>query len=250
MYYRYYHYDSSSSSYVWSEWDDLSITIGNNNSNLLGFGNSILTGSVWIDGTYNHLSEYNNSPYGVLSRAINIPESNVDWTLLSSTGLLYDAGNGNFLEHITSTSLSNYDVVLTHLWTADMDSQYPLGSINSNGGDGSLAGAVKELVNYINEENSLCQLILVSVPPVSTTIYGDNVFTGMYGNNSSIAQLDTLMNELANELNFVYIDWQKLRFAKTYHDYTDGLNVHANNENTYRAMGGYLGGIASSQINF
>ena len=43
---------------------------------------------------------------------------------------------------IKNTDLSEYDVLLTHLWTRDLDSTFPLGSISSTADDGSLAGAV------------------------------------------------------------------------------------------------------------
>lgn len=242
---------------VWADWrniiDGSMIAEGNRgtnpNTHMLSYGNSILSGSVWTDLHYNHLSAYYNAPYGVIANAIGIPKDNVRHTVVSSTGLLYDAGEGSFLDNIKRNDLSSYDVVLTHLWTADMG-RYPIGTENATAGDGTIAGGVVELVEYMKQSNGNCQLILVGVPPTSTTIYGDAVFTGRQGNGSSIAECDELMHKLAKKYHFVFVDWEELNLAYHFHDFTDGMNVHANNEDTYRVMGAYLGGRVSSQLRF
>lgn len=244
VYYRRRNYQGN-----WGKWI-AKPDIGNSFAHMYSIGNSILTGSVWLNGVYDHLSEYGNAPYSVVADAISIPKENVTHKLVSGTGLVYNAGEGSFLDNIKQVDLSNYDVLLTHFYTEDMGQGFNIGSINSSAGDGTLAGAVMELLNYIKTSNSMCQLILVSVVPVSSTIYGNAVFTGIYPNGSSIEQLDNVMKEMASKYHFTYIDWQDLNISYNYHDYTDGLNVHANNENTYRVMGAYLGGRTSAKINF
>lgn len=220
------------------------------NAKLFSVGNSILTGSVWTNGEFNHLSKYGNAPYSVIADGMHIPEGNVIHTLLSSTGLLYDAGQGTFLSKIKNTDLKNYDVVLTHLWTADMNSGFNLGSIDSTAGDGTIAGAVVDLINYMKSNNSMCQLVLVGIPPVSTTVEGDTVFSGAFPNGSSISQCDKLMHELANKYHFTFVDWEDLNISYCFRNFTDGDNVHANNENTYRVMGAYLAGRISAKLCF
>lgn len=217
---------------------------------LFSVGNSILTGSVWTGGEFNHLSKYGNAPYSVIADSMHIPEGNVNHILLSSTGLLYDAGQGSFLAKIKNTDLEPYDVVLTHLWTQDMNSNYNLGSVDSTSGDGTLAGGVVELVEYMKTSNSMCQLVLIGIPPVSTTIEGENVFKGAYPNGSTIEQCDAVMYELASKYHFTFVDWEDLNLSYYFRNFTDGSNVHANNEDTYRIMGAYLGGRVSSNINF
>lgn len=234
---------------VWSEWTGSSDEIYGNGK-MISFGNSILNGSVWKSGEYDHLSAYGNAPYSVIANGLNIAPSNVNNTLLSSTGLLYDAGQGSFLENIKKTDLKKFDVLLTHLWTGDMSSSFPLGSIDSVADDGTIAGGVMSLLNYMKNNNGMCQLILVGVPPVSTTIKGEEVFTGLYGNGKSIKDCDSLMHELADKYHFIYVDWESLNISYYYQNYTDGKNVHANNENTYKVMGAYLSGRISSQLTF
>lgn len=247
LWYR--HSTSNAAPLTWTAWQSImSEGAGNPNARMFSIGNSILTGSVWLNGVYDHLAAYNNAPYGVMADAMRIPRTNVTHQLISSTGLLYDAGNGNFLTNIENTDITGYDVLLTHLWTGDMS--YSLGSINSIAGDGSIAGAVIELVNYMRTNNGRCQLILVGVPPVSYSISGNNVFTGIYTNGKNLSECEALMRQLAALYHFTFIGWQDLNISYYYQDYTDGQNVHANNEDTYRLMGAYLGGRAGSNISF
>lgn len=209
----------------------------NTNAHMFSICNSILTGSVWINGAYDHLSSYENSPYGNVAIALNVPQKNVNHMLLSNTGLISDAGQGSFLTNIKATDLSGYDYLLTHFWYNDMSASKPLGDQTATAGDGTVAGGVVELVEYIKTNNGQCKLILVSIPPYTGT---ENVFDLKYDNGKSIRDLDVLMHRLANLYHFVYIDWQQLALSYYYQDYTDDTNVHANNETTYRAMGEYL----------
>lgn len=245
MYYR--HSTSVSAPLTWTAWKIIAAG-GNPNSKMYSIGNSILTGSVWLNGVYNHLAEYNNAPYGVIANSIGIPRQNVEHHLYSSTGLYYDAGDGNFLSHIKSTNLAPYDVVLTHLWTADLS--LPFGDDNSVAGDGTVCGVIRDLLDYMKTSNGNCQLILVSVPPVSTSIYGPNTFIGSFYNHGSLGDLETLLTNVAKKWHFVFAGWQDLNLSYYYHDFTDGMNVHANNENTYRVMGAHIGGQAGSKIHF
>lgn len=252
LYYRYSDgatYYRRSLNMTWSDWNASST--GNTNSSLLSVGNSILSGSVWTESTQgDYIASYGDAPYSVIADSIGVPKEKVTHELHSSTGMLYDAGTGNFLNIIKSKSLVNVDAVLTHFWIQDMNN-YPLGTLDSQANDGSLVGAVLELIRYIKSQNKAGQLIVCSVPPCSTIIKGDTVFTGVYGNGKSIAELDTMMAQLAAREKFIYINWQDLTFAKNWQELTwNGNNVHLSNAKYYRMLGAYAGGRASSHIHF
>lgn len=234
-------YDKKAREVAESASDTANYVTAHKTGRFYSIGNSILTGSVWINGVQDHLSSFANAPYAQIASALRYPENRVDHTLLSDTGLIYDAGRGTFLETIKTVDLSGYDYVLTMLWTNDLNN-YFIGSLDSADLDGSIAGAVVDLVNYIKSSNSSCRLILVSVPPVgyNAARTGSTVFTGLYSTNVSIADLDDLMHRLAQRYDFTYVDWQGMALSYDYQSYTDGDNVHANNEDTYRRMGAYL----------
>lgn len=266
-----YHYRRKTS-VGWSKWampeDDSSVGV-NKNAKLYVKGNSIMVGSVWtmnpetgVVSHDHHPSAWGNSPYSVVALRLNIPKENVNTNILhSSTGFLYAPGApsegepynpGSFLDNIVGNSvdLSSWDYLMTHFWMGDL-TNFPLGNTSSVADDGSIAGGVMTLVNYLNSNYPECRLVLVSVPPVDTSIaLGGNPFTKNYyykGNAVTIAELDTLMHTLAQREHFVYVDWQELTLSRYYQKYTGGIynatkvnNVHANNENTYRKLGEYI----------
>ena len=236
---------------VWYDWikNASGSEGGNPNSSMFSIGNSILSGSVWKNGSYDHLAPYYNTPYGCIANAIGISANNETHRLISDTGLLYDAGNGSFLDSLETTDLSKYDVVLTHLWLGDIN-QFALGDINSPAGKTTIAGAVKYLYNLVNGSNKNTQLILVGVPPCDVNITGNNAFTGDFLQGYSIGDCDNLLQSMAVAMHFTYISFADLNMSYYWQDLTDGNNVHFNNENSYRAIGGYLGAKASQNINY
>lgn len=233
----------------WLSWHMPNELISNENAKMVAFDNSIITGTVWKDEHFDHFTSYQNSPYAILAQAINIREHNVVNHYYGGTGLVYDNGEGSFLENIKSVGITDEDVLLTHFWTHDM--QTPIGSIESTAGDGTLAGAVLELVNFMKSQNGLTELILLSIPPADVAPHaGENVFNVPYENGSTVGELDVLMHQLANKYKFTYIDFSEWKVSYYYQDYVDGNNVHANTDALYRQLGAYIGGRASEQINY
>lgn len=208
---------------------------------MLSVGNSILTGSVYTNGVYSYLCEYDDAPYAQIAKRLEISKNNVDHRLYSNAGLIAEnSSNYSFLNVIKAISLADFDYVLTHLWIADMNG-YQLGTVNATSGDGTIAGAVVELVNYVNSSNEKARLILVSVPPVSTSNKGASVFTGNFTNTKSIKDLDELMLLLAKKYQFMYLDWQMLNISYSWDNYrSSATDVHASSPDTYRIMGEYL----------
>lgn len=236
----------------WSEWIAMNQQddnpAGNPNAKMFSVGNSILNGAVYKNGSLDHLASYGNAPYSIIANAMNVPRANVQNELHSSTGVLYDAGEGNFVDNILNKNLSAIDVVVTHFWTRDMD--YNIGNLNSPASMVTLVGAIKTILNYIKSQNKNTQFVLIGVPPCSTSIKGDEVFTGIYPNGKSIHDLNVIMKELASLNHFIFVDWEDLNISYYYQDLTDGSNVHANNDATYKMMGSYVAGRVSSNITF
>lgn len=247
----YYRRKTSNTSYgIWNLLFTPNVSIAQNpNTYWQSVGNSILTGSVWKNGSYSNLSAYYNSPYSVMANACAIPKANVSHHLMSDTGFMTPPSTGtmSFLDYIKTQDLSSFDILVTHFYTNDMST--PIGTINSSAGDGTLAGGVQELLSYINSNNKQLQLCIIGIPPVSYSIKNENVFTGTYPNGSSIHDLNILLKEMSEKYHFIFIDWEDLNLSYFYQDYTDGNNVHANNEKTYRIMGSYLAGRLSSKFN-
>lgn len=221
---------------------------GNVNAHLLSIGNSFMTGAVWINNAYDHLVSFENSVYGQIAISMCIPQANVRNELYSSTGLVSpptSGANGSFMDIITAKNLAPYDYLVTLFNSADI-STHALGTVNATDNDGTLAGTVVHLVNYITSSNGKCKLILLSVPPYSSdpAKSGANTFSGNWPYGYSIDDLDTVMYQLAKKYNFTYVSWQDNPMSYHYTDYMDILSGdtgirHANDDSVYRAMGEY-----------
>lgn len=220
-------------------------TEGNNNANLLSVGNSFMSGAVWINGHNDHsYSAFQNAVYGNIALALNVPEVNVTFQLHSSSGIINKNNNKNLVDIIKTYDLSGFDYVLTNMSGTDMT--YPLGDINATADDGTIAGAVVSLVEYVTTSNGKCKIILLSVPPYSsdTSKSGEYVFTGNWSNGKNIGDVDALMYAMAKKYHFTFISWQDNPMSYHYMDFADYIGPnegsrHANSEDTYRAMGEY-----------
>lgn len=220
---------------------------GNPDAYMIAWGSSFMAGAIYPDGTLDHICSFENSPWGNISIALGIPEANARFNLKSGTGLLYDAGYGNILDAIEATDLSKYDYILTEINRPDLGTSssvpgFPLGDLSSTAGDGSIVGAVLELLAYMKTSNPNATLILLGAPPSSHTpgyCYND-VFTGVYQNGSSIADSDIMMHRLAVREHFIFVDWEDLNLSYYYPDLTyQQSNLHPMSDSTCRAMGLY-----------
>ena len=224
---------------TWTEWESLDTY--NRRSKMLSFGNSILTGSVWLDGHYDHLCRYANAPYGRIADAIGIARKNVEHTLMSSTGILaLGDDNTNFHDAILAVNdFSDYDVVLTHFWYRDMNFTFA-----------QLKTAIEDILSHIALTNRECEFVLIGAPPANATAgyYGQNVFTAIYSNGHSIAELDAEFRSHAASHHYIFVDYEDLNMSYCWQDLTDGSNVHLNNDQGYRVTGGYLGGRIAAKF--
>lgn len=188
----------------------------NHNAKYLSVGNSILTGSVWKDGAMDHLSSYDNSPYGIIAKSLGIPEDNVTHTLKSSSGLF------EFVPIIKRKDISELDYIVTHLYESDLSSL--IGTVDSEASDGTIAGLVAELCEFIASENPRCHLILLGPMPSSNSPdkSGEKVFSGIYPNNYSIHDVDILMRKMSEIYRFTFVDFEDFNLSYHWLKYTDG----------------------------
>lgn len=232
--------------------EDLSIAIvnvpfyENNTAKLCCIGNSFTGGSVWVNGVFDHMSSFYNTIPAQIGLALNLNRFNIRNFMYSSTGMLYNAGYGNFHDLIKNNlNINNYEYVLTLFASGDISS-YALGSESSTANDGTLAGAVIDLANHFKVTNDKCRLIVLGVPPYSADAphTGATVFSGNWAQGYSIDDLDKLMYKLSKTYHFIYISWQDLSMSYHYMDFADytpgdtGAR-HANDESTYYALGRY-----------
>ena len=220
----------------------------NHEAKMLSVGSSFITGLVYPNGVNGTKANFDDSPYGNVAIGLGILERNVQNILMPSTGLLYAANQdtGNILNKLKSMDLSKYDYILTEYNRPDLgtgsNAGFPLGNLNSIAGDGSIVGAVLDLLAYVKSSNPTATVIIVGAPPSATDnahAY-QNVFTATYNNGVSIGQADLMMHRLALREHFIFIDWEDLNLSYYYKDLCYPGNVHPQDSAPLRAMGLYL----------
>ena len=224
----------------------------------LGFGNSVMTGSVWAlpsgqtTPIYSHLCPYDDAPYAGIANGLGVRQDNVDYTLISDTTFMIDA-NGTadgyycFKNCILRTNLLPYDYVLLTLGSYRELGLCPLGDLNSVAGDGSVVGGVLEVLNYMRTNangNPLCTAVICSPSPYMVPAAGYNAFTSpIQGPDGpvTVAELDTIMHQLAEREHCIYVDFQDMWLSYHWHDFTPTpSNVHLASDRGYRIVSEYL----------
>lgn len=124
----------------------------------------------------------------------------MDNTYISLPGqsLLHsDEGKQSFKDAILSADLSDTDVIMTNLEMWDMD--IPLDTI---------AEEVTALSDAITAKNPMCELTLLSIPPIDIPLWGDELLDYNMPNGSTLRQVDDRLFRLTEEHPFNYVSFE------------------------------------------
>ena len=124
----------------------------------------------------------------------------MDNTYISLPGqsLLHsDEGKQSFKEAILAADLSDTDVVMTNLEMWDMD--IPLETIVEE---------VLSLAEAITAKNPMCELTLLSIPPIDIPLWGDELLDYTMPNGSTLRQVDDRLFRLSEDHPFNYVSFE------------------------------------------
>lgn len=124
----------------------------------------------------------------------------MDNTYISLPGqsLLHsDEGKQSFKDAILDADLSDTDVIMTNLEMWDMD--IPLDTI---------AEEVAALSDAIIAKNPMCELTLLSIPPIDIPLWGDELLDYTMPNGSTLRQVDDRLFKLSEEHAFTYVSFK------------------------------------------
>lgn len=124
----------------------------------------------------------------------------MDNTYISLPGqsLLHsDEGKQSFKDAILAADLSDTDVIMTNLEMWDMD--IPLDTI---------AEEVAALSDAITAKNPMCELTLLSIPPIDIPMWGNELVRYAMPNGSTLRQVDDRLSKLSEENAFTYISFE------------------------------------------
>lgn len=108
-----------------------------------------------------------------------------------------DEGKQSFKDAILTADLSDTDVIMTNLEMWDMD--IPIDTI---------AEEVISLSEAIIAKNPMCELTLLSIPPIDIPLWGAELLDYTMPNGSTIRQLDDRLFRLSEEHAFNYVSFE------------------------------------------
>lgn len=114
-----------------------------------------------------------------------------------------DEGKQSFKDAILAADLSDTDVIMTNLEMWDMD--IPLDTI---------AEEVAALSAAIIAKNPMCELTLLSIPPIDIPLWGDELLHYNMPNGSTLRQVDDRLFRLSEDHPFNYVSFENFYDAQ------------------------------------
>ena len=212
----------------------------------VAYGDSLVYGAKWLstetDPYYEivRTSTENQMPTRI-AEAVGIS----DFTN-AAVGGAYFVGDGNNTIYAQVTATNFTGVGLVTIAGGRNDSSVSLGDNTSTSGDGTICGAIKQIIEYIQTNSPKTQIVVVSVTP--NTSDNSTVFTRTYSGGWSLNSYAEKVSELCADYCVPFIDWKGCSLMKHWADFTGAGNnyAHPNNDESYLQMGNYLAGKVSA----
>ena len=207
------------------------------------FGDSLTYGAVWTskeEAPYYQITQadLNNQIPTRIAHAIGAANNFAN----KGVGGAYFVGNGDnkIITAIKKQDLSNAKIIT--IAGGRNDSANPLGDKNSSIGDGTICGAVKEILEYVTDNYKKLQIVWIGVTP--NTKDNNTVFTKVYSGGWSLNSFDEKVSELCADYGVPYVDWKYCTYIRNWADFSGagGVYSHPDNEESYLQMGNYIAG--------
>lgn len=207
------------------------------------FGDSLTYGAVW--------TPKDTSPYYQITQAsvINQIPSRIANAIGASisfankgVGGAYFVGTGTnkIITAIQAQDLSNAKIIT--IAGGRNDSENTLGDKTSTSGDGTICGAIREILDYVTTNYKKLQIVWIGVTP--NTRDNSTVFTRVFAGGWSLNSFDEKVSELCAEYGVPYVNWKECTYIRHWADFSGAGDVysHPNNEESYLQMGNYIAG--------
>ena len=207
------------------------------------FGDSLTYGAVW--------TPKEESPYYQITQAglINqIPTRIANAIGASNSFANKGVGGAYFVGTGTNkiiTAIQNQDLSDAKIITiagGRNDSENTLGDKTATSGDGTICGAIREILDYVTTNYKKLQIVWIGVTP--NTSNNATVFTRVFAGGWSLNSFDEKVAELCAEYSVPYVNWKMCTYIRHWADYSGAAQVysHPNNEESYLQMGNYIAG--------
>ena len=251
--------------------------IDGNSRDLIGkyiaFGDSLTKGAVWYP-TYEEAVEHSpiiaSYEYQIPTRIAKALGIENDFINEGRSGIGYvtvpSSGNQTLVDLIKSYTFTNVELVTIQAGPNDISK--PLGTSAAIAEDGTICGAIKEIINYMRESYPTVQLIFIQSTPCLPPPYDTWSGKGSGINSWSLDDFDKEVSKLCYENHVGYVNWYGCTYVNTwiqrnegYAAFQDGngnwqtplgpVYSHPNVESDYALIGDYIAGkIAAMGQNY
>lgn len=153
---------------------------------------------------------------------------------------MYTAANGSvpkMIDWIRSKDISNANIITVAGGRNDGSAQ--LGTSSSEAGDGTICGAIREIIEYIKGANPSCKIVVVQVTPYTST---NQPYTAQSSSGWTLNDFDEQVKPICQALNVGYASWYGCTVLDRWSDYSGGGGnwAHMRNADQYEQMGDFI----------
>ena len=210
----------------------------------LAFGDSLMYGALWNGTSENPV--ITQAPYGTrIPDRIRNAVHCYEYTNHAVGGMAYTFENGSipkFIDWIKSKDISHADLIT--IAGGRNDGSSLLGTSNSTSGDGTICGAIREIIEYIRNTNPLCQIVVIQVTPYTSA---NNPWTSTSSSGWTLNSFDEQVSILCKNLNVGYANWYGCSLFSRWSDFSGGGGnwAHMKDADGYIQMGNFIAGQVS-----
>jgi len=231
----------------WSDWQSIKYAFGElyplRQKKYLAFGDSLTWGALWNDTTptITRASEGSRIPDRI-ANAVNCKE----YINYGVGGMGYVATSSTnpttIIDEIKSHDITNASLIT--VMAGRNDGAIQLGTKNSTSGDGTICGAIKEIIDYAKSQNKMCQLVFIQVTPYTSA---NKPWTATSTSGWTLNSFDAEVSELCKEANVGYVNWYGCSLFNSWSDLSGGGGnyAHMRTDEGYEQMGNFIAGQVS-----
>lgn len=233
---------------VWDAWQSTDTKYGDaykqkypQSRKYIAFGDSLMWGALW-NGTSSD-PVVTQAPLGkrIPDRICNAVRCDT-YENLAIGGMAYTHENGSIqkmIDWIKAHDISGANLITIAGGRNDGSAQ--LGTSSSASGDGTICGAIREIVEYIRQVNAACQIVVIQVTPYTSA---NSPWTATSTSGWTLNSYDTQVKALCQTLNVGYASWYGCSLFSRWSDFSGGGGnwAHMRNAEQYVQMGDFIAG--------
>lgn len=226
---------------TWDPWQTYGDSGFYSKTEYIAFGDSLTWGALWNGTAENPV--ITQAPLGsrIPDRIKNAIKCTAYYNYAVG-GMAYTIENGSVpkvIDWIKSKDISTADLIT--IAGGRNDGASSLGTYDSQSGDGTICGAIREIIEYIRETNPSCQIVVIQVTPYTST---NNPFDSRSTSGWTLNTFDEQVSKLCKNMNVGYANWYGCSLFSRWTDFSGGGGnyAHMREAEQYIQMGNFIAG--------